>query len=219
MRIKAVTFDLDGTFYPYTRIFSQSLFLAVRHPLFFMHFARIRLEIRKIRPIKNFRKLQAQLLANRIAITYQESYDLIENLIYRKLIRAYKRIKPYPFLKETLFRLKGDGLKMGVLSDFPVESKLYYLGLNELWNCALCSEDSNYLKPNPEPFLMLSKCLNLPPEEILYVGDKYGYDIVGAHRAGMKAAHFARTPEPDGLADFTFYSYKNLKDLIIKSGR
>ncbi len=216
--IKAVAFDLDGTFYPYSRLFFNSLYLALRYPHFIMRFSRVRSEIRKMRPIEDFRRYQARLLAERMAISLSESERLIENIIYQRLVNSFRRVRPFSFLKTTLNRLKEMGLKMAVLSDFPVERKLAFLGLEGFWDCVLCTEDTNYLKPNPEPFLAMAECLDLPPGKILYVGDKYHYDIIGAYRIGMKTAHLARFPESNGKADFTFHSYKNFGKLIIKLG-
>jgi len=45
-------------------------------------------------------------------------------------------------------------------------------------------------KPNPEIFRFALEPMNLRPEQVLYVGDAYRYDVVGASRAGLQALHF-----------------------------
>ena len=105
-----------------------------------------------------------------------------------------------------------------MLSDFPVERKLRYLGLDGYWDCALTSEETGYLKPNPEPFLAVAGRLGLPPEQIVFVGDKYLYDVLGAHRVGMRTAHLTRVPENHGVADFSFRGYSRFPALVEQLG-
>ena len=56
---------------------------------------------------------------------------------------------------------------------------------------------------------MLAERLELKTEEILYVGDRYHSDIVGAYKTGMSTAHLSRKRRVNSLADITFSSYKN----------
>ena len=214
MAVKAVAFDLDGTFYPYSRMFSLSLFLALCHPWFFFQFSRVRKEIRSIRPVDNFRILQAELLSKRLAISRDSAKEAIERIIYNRFENLFRFMKPFPHLRATLEELKGTGYKLAVLSDFPVKRKLSYLGLDGLWDYTLSSEETNYLKPNREPFLKIIEMLKVDPGEILFVGDRYHYDVVGARQVGMKTAHFTRIAEANGLADFTFNSYKDFSVLV-----
>ncbi len=169
-----------------------------------------------MRPINDFHKTQAELLSERLAIPYQKARQLIEYHIYQNLKLKFKGIKAFPYLKDNLDGLKKEGFKLAVLSDFPVDSKINYLGMGGFWDCTFCSEQCNYLKPNPEPFLKIADLLVLPPHKILYIGDRYDYDIIGAHHVGMKTGHLSRTAESGGVADFTFYGYKNLRNLIIR---
>ncbi len=207
--VKAVCFDLDGTLYPYRRMLTTAMPLSVVNPGFFLHFVKVRVEIRTIRPIVNFRQLQAELLAQRMSVPVAVAWERIERIVYRRLIRAFRTVRPFPFMRETLTRLSEEGFRLGVLSDFPVQEKLSFLGLNHIWDCSLCSEEAQYLKPNPEPFLMLAERLELKTEEILYVGDRYHSDIVGAYKTGMSTAHLSRKRRVNSLADITFSSYKN----------
>ena len=54
----------------------------------------------------------------------------------------------------------------------------------------------------------------MEPEEILYVGDHYEYDVLGAHAVGMRVAHLTRKERPDSVADFQFGGYKELIQFI-----
>ncbi|WP_254273626.1 HAD family hydrolase [Haloarcula marina] len=61
-------------------------------------------------------------------------------------------------------------------------------------------------KPHPEPFETVCETLGVDPERTLYVGDSLGYDVAGAHGAGLQAAWCPRTPgDTDGYRpEFVF---------------
>jgi putative hydrolase of the HAD superfamily len=82
----------------------------------------------------------------------------------------------------------------------------------------ICSEEVNRLKPDPAPFLELSRRMALPPEQILYVGNSVSYDILGAKRQGMKAALVSvplRRRRNTGNADFVFSDYRQLREFVL----
>ncbi len=214
MRIKAIAFDVDGTLYPNNIMYRKSVPFALAHPRLLLSYGRVRRRIREIRPIEDFRSLQADLLAKEMGVSVATAADLVERLIYRRWELVLKKTPLFPGLRELLDSLLERGYPLGVLSDFPVERKLEYLGLARYWKCALSAEESGYLKPNPEPFRRLADCLGLPPEQILYVGNSYSYDVLGAKKVGMPVAHLSARPEPDTAADLTFADYPALKSWI-----
>ena len=61
----------------------------------------------------------------------------------------------------------------------------------------------------------LEEKLKISPEQIIYVGNEYKYDIIGAKKAGMKAAHLAQKPVPDSAADMTFSDFRDLQGYIL----
>lgn len=207
MSIRAVAFDLDGTLYPSWQMALSSIHLMAFHPRLLFAFSRARKEIRRVRPIDDFRITQARLVAAHMKIEPPEAYDLIDRKMYRAWKTSFRCIRPFAGCREVIEELKRRGLKLAVLSDFPVEHKLEFLGLAGYWDKVCTSETVKYLKPNPEPFLQLAKDLGIPPEEILYVGNSYHYDIVGARRTGMSTAHFTRKVHHDTVADFSFHRY------------
>ena len=216
MEIRAVAFDIDGTLYPYRRMYTHSLWFFLRRIRFLSHFSRMRRRIRTIRPIEDFRGTQAKLLSDIMAVTIERAREKIDRIVYRLWERSFRRIRPFSHLKALLQRLKNDGVPLGVLSDFPIGQKLSYLDLEGLWDCELSAEDSGYLKPNPEPFIKLAECLGISLENILYVGNNYNYDIIGAHRVGMATAHFSRHPADESVADLTFSDYRHLEEKLQK---
>ncbi len=216
MDIQAVAFDLDGTLYPNHKMYLRSIPFFLTHARLVRHFGKIRRTIRMIRPIHNFRGLQAELLAVSLRVTTNHAAELIERNIYGRWEETFQGISAYSGVRNCLEGLHSGGLRIAVISDFPVERKLKYLGLDDLVDCAFSSEETGYLKPNPEPFLELSKRLGLPADKIMYVGNHYKYDILGAKEVGMKSAHLSSRKVIDSKADLTFSSYGDLRDSIMK---
>jgi putative hydrolase of the HAD superfamily len=227
--IKAVAFDLDGTLYPnytfYLRLFPKLLL----HPLLFRAFsmARSRLHL----PVKNgsegdssFYDRQAEIVASILGKSAGETKDRLELLVYRNWEKNFSGIKTFPRLKETLLALRGAGLRLGVLSDFPPVKKLSLLGLDGIFDAALASEETGALKPSVVPFNSLAGALGAANNEILYVGNSVHYDVEGAKSAGMKAALIMRSTfstgfvpkNSEGKADFVFRDYRQLQDYILQ---
>ncbi len=211
MKIDAVGFDLDGTLYSHARMSRLSLPLVVRNPRVIFHFSRVRREVRRLDRIDGFRATQARLLADRLGIEAAEAEARIERLVYGEWISLLRRIRPFPHLHGALARLRAMGLRLGLMSDYPVERKLVFLGLQGLWDACFCSEETGYLKPRPEPFQRLARDLGTEPSRILYVGDSLSYDVRGAAAVGMHTALIGRR---DPAAELCFRSYKRFAELV-----
>ncbi len=148
-------------------------------------------------------------------IPEKKACEILEKYIYGKWESTFRGIKITRDVIDALNELRNMKLKLGVLSDFPVERKLRFLGLEGIWDCAVCSEITGYLKPNPESFLYAAKRLNVPVHNILFVGNNYFYDIIGASNVGMKTAHLSlRKSKAGSAADFTFSEYSSLVEFI-----
>jgi len=213
MTIDAVAFDLDGTLYPRAMMHWLSLPLAARYPRFVYHFSRVRRILRRLARIDNFRGTQAGLVAARLGMDVAGAEALIERIVYREWVDLLRGIRPFPQVRDALASLRGRGLRLGLMSDFPVEEKLGFLGLRGLWDVSLCSEEAGYLKPHERPFRVLAQHLGAPPGRILYVGDSVSYDVRGAASAGMRTALLGRR---SASADLSVASYAGFHDLIAR---
>ena len=216
MKFAAVAFDVDGTLYPNFRMYLRSLPFAVRHYKLLRAFSKARKDLRRIRPIEDFQTLQAQLTGARLGLDTEAAREKISRLMYGKWEKVLHDVPLFPGAKDLLLRLKEAGVLLAVASDFPVSSKLGILGVDGLWDFELSTEDTNYLKPNPEPFLEIAKGLGIAPEAILYVGNSYEYDVLGAKNVGMAAAHLTRKPVKDSIADFSFSSFGQLAEFLFR---
>ncbi len=105
--------------------------------------------------------------------------------------------------------------RLGVLSNYPdgdaIRRSLRKTGLARHLDAVVMSGDIGFSKPHPLPFATILRELDLPPEQVLFVGDNWLADIQGAKRAGMPVVHtvqwtpyevFERNPsdlEPDAV--------------------
>jgi putative hydrolase of the HAD superfamily len=216
LKIRAVAFDIDGTLYANFRMYLHSLPSFLFHPRLVYHFGKVRKDIR-IRPhTGEFREAQAKLLSLSMGIPEQRATRLIDQHLYHMWERSFRGIKPLSGVRDTLLFFKGKGLKLAALSDFPVKRKLKFLGLDDLMDHAFCSEETGHLKPHTAPFHHLIRLFELPPEQILYVGNSYRYDIEGAAAAGLLTGYYNPGKKDKGIADFEFSRYAELRRWVEK---
>lgn len=219
MPIKAVAFDVDGTLYPNLSMYVRSVPFFATHLRLVLAYSRVRAEVRKIRPIEDFKGLERRLLSAHLKVDEREAARLIDVAIHEQWESVLDLVRPRPYLRSEIERMRSNGLVIAVSSDFPVDRKLKRLGLDDLFSCRLWSEESGYLKPHPEPFLELAACIGEEPGTILYVGNNYEYDVLGAKGAGMHAAHLRRYAVPGSVADLTFHDFRQLGKWIERFNR
>ena len=90
-----------------------------------------------------------------------------------------------------LEKIKNSGLLLGLLSNFDHSKGAIHIlektGILPFLDVSIISEDEGYRKPRSSVFVSLSEKLNLNPSEILFVGDTFEADIIGAKSVGMKS--------------------------------
>jgi putative hydrolase of the HAD superfamily len=221
----AAAFDLDGTLYPNYRLYILLIpFILKEHRLLrALGTARKRMRTNAVHAGSDFYDTQAGIMGEILHIDRKTVKEQTEQRIYRGWEGLFTRIKLYPQVIQCLTRLKNARLKLGILSDFPLEAKLKNLGLSGFFDAAVCSETVGALKPHPAPFLALAQALACPPDRILYVGNSPAYDIAGAKNAGMSAALISpffkkskknKKNQRDN-ADFIFSRYQKLCDYVL----
>ena len=221
MKFAAVAFDLDGTLYPDLSLFVRLVpFLAKEHRLLnAMNHARMRLR-RTAAYEGDFYELQARIMAEILNEEPKKVLERLERLVYRGWEPFFKKIRLFPHVRETLDTFQKNGIRMGLLSDFPPVTKLDNLGILEYWDTVICSEQCGKLKPDPFPFTELVRKMALPAGDILYVGNSVPYDMIGARGVGMRTAlvrawSFSSGRRFSGVADFVFRDYRQLRDYVL----
>ncbi|TVR74322.1 MAG: HAD family hydrolase [Spirochaetaceae bacterium] len=213
-KIRALAFDIDGTLYTNMAMYRATALFALRHVRLFLAFGRARKLVRQEYPLQDLGERTVELTAKELEWDTERTRKALQKVIYREWEQRLRSVQLCDGARELLVWLRRAGIRTAAMSDFPVAGKLSVLGLEGLWNVAFSSEETGYLKPRAEPFNRLIAELKLPAEEILYVGNSYEYDVLGASAVGIPAAHFTwRTPR-ESKAVFTFSRYSDLQEWL-----
>lgn len=204
MKYKAICFDIDGTLYPIGVMNRRIFRLSAVHPVFGLKYRKARREFRRhqatfTREIP-FRWREAAIVQNgtgeepkqefseeSFRKLYGKAYDRLDKWAYRKMERLYERTEPFAGVASTLEKIRNNGLKVGVFTDFPLFRKLEGMELASLVDFAASCDDAGFLKPDTHCFEYLLYNLKMGPQDVLYVGDSYEKDIVGANASGIDA--------------------------------
>lgn len=102
--------------------------------------------------------------------------------------------EPYPDVVPMLEAVDGDGMSIGVVSDWGSNLRgiVAELGLDRYFDFVLPSGAVGVAKPNPDFFRMALEAAGVEPHEALMVGDSYRADVRGAWAAGMDAVWLHR---------------------------
>lgn len=214
--IRGVAFDIDGTLYPNRRMYRASLGIVLSNLRLFRAFGAARKDVRTRHPIVDLRRETAELTAERLKISPDEAARRIDDVIYHRWEAVLRRVPIYPGVTDLLTELRRRSVPLGAMSDFPVVSKLALLGIEDYWDVAFSAEEVGYLKPNVEPFEELERRLALRAREILYVGNSYHYDVLGAAAAGFRTAHLGGDSRKPGRADVAFRDFPALERWILE---
>lgn len=126
-----------------------------------------------------------------------------------KLIKAYRNARPqdrplYSDVLVTLHRLRQLGYRIAILTDNPPASqrlKLEVCGLMPLIDTLVLAAELGKQKPDPEVFAECARLLDLPPEQLVMVGDNLYRDIQGAQAAGYR--HTFQVQRPGAFFNFS----------------
>lgn len=90
-------------------------------------------------------------------------------------------------IPETLENLRSAGYRLAMLSNRtdPYEEELETLGLADYFEFAIAAGVVDSWKPDSLVFQHAIKYYGIPAGEIIYVGDNYYADVVGANNAGL----------------------------------
>lgn len=109
--------------------------------------------------------------------------------------------------------------ELGILSNGFTkvqEDKLSRLELHSYFKYNIYSEDVGAAKPHVEIFEEALKLSNRKPNQVVYIGDSYENDIVGAKRAGWHAIFFnpSESSIDEDIADFEIADLIELKNIF-----
>ena len=192
--IEAICFDIDGTFYPKWKMDLKVFKASIFHVPFAIRYNKLRQLIRQEDGYQNLAPMSYEEISKRAALffysndskEFQEKFRKKEKSVFLdSYLRQYARLKSAPGVMEALELAKTNGYKMAALSDFPIGVKLNAMKIEKFFDAVLSSEDLGHFKPSRTPFVALCNSLGVKEDKVLYVGDSYKKDVLGAKNAGM----------------------------------
>ncbi|MFH1076464.1 MAG: HAD family hydrolase [Pseudomonadota bacterium] len=137
--------------------------------------------------------LQEQKRKKNVRLTIKREGRWAEKmaLLFRGL--SMLRLELYRGVKETLIALALD-YKLGIISDAQnlfVMHELKLLGIFDLFDAMVVSNEFGYRKPDPRIFGNCLKELGIGADNAVFVGNDMYRDIFGAKQVGMKTIFFS----------------------------
>ena len=148
-------------------------------------------------------------------IELNEDNDFYVDFFWDSIVKS---VKPDLEANKHLEKLNGIKFPWGVLTNgYKYQhEKMKRSGVSNLAPFYIVSGDFGCHKPCKEVFIEASKKINLPCEEILFVGDTAETDIIGAQSVGMKTAwiRMARSYPLENKPDFEIDHVKELGSIL-----
>jgi len=201
--VRAVLFDVDGTLYHQKPLQSLMAMELAGLPLASRSLQKARRTWKAIGAFRKVREklrergasedpledLQFHVSQERTGEEKSELEAIVSEWIYQRPLK-YLKLCRRAGLEGLLSFLKERAVLAGALSDYPVAEKLQALGVSSSFSIRLCTTDPdiNAFKPHPRGFLRACELWGIPPEEVLYVGDRADVDAKGAAASGMRCA-------------------------------
>lgn len=108
---------------------------------------------------------------------------------YERAWRAFEDVMP------AVEAVATAGLGIAVLTngaDYQQHAKVAASGLTEKVGPVFSSDAIGFAKPDPRAYHHVCELLELDPECVLHVGDRYDLDVLAARAAGLNAVHLDR---------------------------
>lgn len=141
-------------------------------------------------------------LATHLVDTVGARATAVEPVTHELRALGRARLAPDVSVVEALQSLRGQGRRLGVLSDASAEIAAAWpaSSLAPLMDAAVFSCEIGCTKPDQRLYARISRELDVPVRRTLYVGDGGGDELHGALAHGMAAVAVRRRGPNDALA-------------------
>ena len=199
--IKAILFDVDDTLYDLSLPFKEALgeFFTEES----MEAEKIFLACRKYNDMIYSQFLKGEiskeeLYSYRLEHAFQDNGKIIDTPTALRFQKVYEKKQQTIYLTENMEQLLEALSKktiLGIITNGPEEHQRNkiraldverWIPVGRIW----ISGALGIAKPEKGIFTQAQEKLGLEPEEICYVGDSYGYDMVGAGSVGWRTVWF-----------------------------
>jgi putative hydrolase of the HAD superfamily len=204
--MKAIIFDLDDTLYNekdfvYGSFKEVALYLENKYKINYEKIYNRMLDILKTQGRGK--------IFNRICNEYHFCEDI------PKLVEVYRRAKPNLKLYNDAKRFLTQNIgkyKLGLITDglyYVQWNKIKLLNIQQYFDEIIVTDDhgKDFWKPSKEPYIKMSRDLNIPFHEMVYIGDNPNKDFYAAKRLGMLTIRIIRE-EGDHMKVFLEEEYE-----------
>ena len=135
------------------------------------------------------------------ALSVTEEIEFAVDIYSRAFVAS---LPPEPEAGALLERLRGRGLRLAILSNWPlaltIDRYVEASGWSPWLDAIVVSQRVGTIKPHPAIFHAAAEALGEPaPESILHVGDDWTADVVGARGVGWRVGYLRRRPADSPL--------------------
>lgn len=127
--------------------------------------------------------------------------------------------RAFPDARLALDSLRANGFGLAVLTNGSEQQqmdKLRVIGLADAVGPVFTAEAIGAAKPAPKAFLAACDALAADPATVLYVGDKYEVDVLGARAVGMHAVLLDRDGTAPAGEGAVITTLADLPDFLVK---
>jgi len=228
--IRAITFDLDDTLWPFAPI---ALKIESALDAFFREYSP---QTARMYPPERMNALRVRVWGEHPELAY-DVHALRQLTILQALrdsdadpallegacevfLRARNEVEFYPDALAALVRL---GARMPMAAVTNGNADLGRIGLDHLFGFRLSACEFGAAKPEPGIFHAACEHLGYAPSEVLHVGDSIEADVLGAARAGLRTCWIRRSdmhaedaewPHANERPDLEFSTLTGLADWL-----
>lgn len=215
--IKALIFDLDDTLWPVAPLIraaevSLQDWIAFTLPSVATNYSIEDLRLRRQALIATDIRFSYDLWALRhtllrqVFVEHGADPELADEAM-QVFAQARNRVNFYPDVIPALDSMRGKYILGSISNGF---ADIRAIGLDQHFSVSLAAHTFGCAKPDPRIFLAMLAELNLPPAQVMYIGDDLRLDVGGAQQVGMRTAWVNRQA----------LSHENLEyqpDVIVKN--
>jgi putative hydrolase of the HAD superfamily len=229
MRIRALTLDLDDTLWPIEPVMLRAeerldAWLKANCPRTAEKYSiaamrELRDRIANENPHLSHDFTEQRKLSLQAALLPHGYEDSHVHDAFTEFYAARNEIECYP---DSLVALQRLAAKFPLVSITNGNADLDRIGMAHFFKFAITARGCGVAKPDKRIFDLACAKLDLPPREILHVGDDPQLDVVGAREAGLRTAWINRTGATwvhGAKPDVVVHDLGELADLLDSSRR
>jgi 2-haloacid dehalogenase len=128
-----------------------------------------------------------------------DRFTSVDRALRPKLLDAYRRLDPFPDAREALTALKGQGVRLAILSNGSpamLDAAVEASGIGTLLDAVLSVDAVRLYKPRPEVYALVTSRFGTPAERVIFVSSNR-WDVMGAAAFGFRPVWINRARVPN----------------------